>query len=252
MRKDMDKVIVERPRIGGAWTRERAAPVDLEDWPAHEGLRSRHSQRKRLNENLRPLERHLARQVGRPWDMVYAEICAGIDRRNAVQQHIHEHLADFVAVSVIDIDGEPRGRDHWGRPMSLATWWAPRFYVDPRTGLLRINRLREQARRDWRAAQANRGRQTIVRRVLAPFLQLHRLEGLWYAVDLAPIPAQAGAGVFDVVLHTEITVPTRRDGGGLSNEDAATRYGRRGVYAWRRRQLSAKALRMHALVNEAR
>ena len=29
-----------------------------------------------------PLERYLHQQVGRPWDAVYAEICAGIDRRS--------------------------------------------------------------------------------------------------------------------------------------------------------------------------
>lgn len=65
MRKDMFKVIVERPRVGGSYDRERCTPVD-EEGPTHESLRWRHRSRKGLNENLRPLERYLQQQVGRP------------------------------------------------------------------------------------------------------------------------------------------------------------------------------------------
>ena len=45
-----------------------------------------------LNENLAPLRRYLHAQIGRPWNKVFSEICAGIDRRNTVQQHIHQHI----------------------------------------------------------------------------------------------------------------------------------------------------------------
>jgi hypothetical protein len=31
---------------------------------------------------------------------VFSEICAGIDRRNAVKQHIHPHIRDFIAIDV--------------------------------------------------------------------------------------------------------------------------------------------------------
>ena len=39
-------------------------------------------------------------QIGRPWNKVFSEICAGIDRRNTVQQHIHQHIRDFIAIDV--------------------------------------------------------------------------------------------------------------------------------------------------------
>jgi len=39
-------------------------------------------------------------QLGRPWNKVFSEICAGIDRRNTVQQHIHQHIRDFIAIEV--------------------------------------------------------------------------------------------------------------------------------------------------------
>jgi hypothetical protein len=50
-----------------------------------------------LNENLNPLRRHLRTQVDRPCSKVFSEICATIDRRNTVQQHIHQHIDQFIA-----------------------------------------------------------------------------------------------------------------------------------------------------------
>jgi hypothetical protein len=53
-----------------------------------------------LNENLAPLRRYLHALIGRPWNNVFNEICSGIDRRNTVQQHIHQHIRDFIAIDV--------------------------------------------------------------------------------------------------------------------------------------------------------
>src|SRR5688572_532029 len=76
MREDMFKVIVERPRRGAGWSGERAPDALDEDARAHESIVHRHRQRKSLNENLNPLRRWLERQVDRPWDKVYSELCA--------------------------------------------------------------------------------------------------------------------------------------------------------------------------------
>jgi hypothetical protein len=62
----------------------------------------RRSQRERggykmLNENLAPLRRFLERQIGRPWDKVYSEIAERLRVDSTVQQHVREHLRDFVA-----------------------------------------------------------------------------------------------------------------------------------------------------------
>lgn len=252
MRKDMFKVIVERPRHGGSYDRERTTPVD-EESPVRESLRWRHQCRKGLNENLRPLERYLAKQVGRPWDKVYADLCEGIDRRNTVQQHIHEHVGDFVAVTVVVIDGELHSSWRWGRPQSLVSGWAPRFYVEPRTGLLRANKWREQLRRERNRKQPGR---IDHRRELSPFLQLHRLDGLWYAVDLAPIPADTdGRGVFDVVRHCRVAAWNRQPKGRQPEGKQVVHcdpeaYGKDDVYAWRKRQLAAPELRRHGLAND--
>jgi len=97
MREDMYKVIVERPRRGKDGY--AAAARLRNDYSGPTRLRTRAGYGYRdLNENLAPLRRYLCAQVGRPWDKVFSEICTNIDRRNTVQQHIHQHIRDFIAI----------------------------------------------------------------------------------------------------------------------------------------------------------
>ncbi len=145
MRPDMAKVIVERPRFG---SRTRGTPKGYrrtlqrlgdEGLPHREGMKRRHQgNTKSLNEHLGPLRRYLDAQVGRPWDKVFSEICAHIDRASAVQDHVRDHVAGYVATHVILIDGIPcNGEGGWdyGRPL-YQTFWR-RWYVCPRTRILR-------------------------------------------------------------------------------------------------------------------
>src|SRR5262245_11066334 len=100
MREDMSHVIVERPRLGGGRARKGRA-VALDDLPRHEGMRRPHKRSgdwKTLNENLSPLRRYLEHQVGRPWDKVYSEIARNLRTDSTVQQHVRDHLHDFVAI----------------------------------------------------------------------------------------------------------------------------------------------------------
>jgi hypothetical protein len=252
MRHDMYKVIVERPRHGRYLRLERRVD-ELLDSPRCEGLRARHLQRKSLNENLRPLERYLATQVGRPWDKVYAEICAGIDRRNTVQQHIHQHLEDFVAVRVIEIGGQLHSATgRWRDPSPLAQWHAARFYVCPRTRLLRANVFRERVRREWR--QSRHDQRHVLppdRRVLDATRQLHRVDGFWYEVDVANV-AEARAmqsRPFDVLRRkTPDQCPEWNDHKGVASN--FNLLGNQALYAWRKRQLGAAELRRYGLAND--
>jgi hypothetical protein len=36
---------------------------------------------------------------------VFSEICAGVDRGNTVQQHIHQRIRDFIAINVDNREG---------------------------------------------------------------------------------------------------------------------------------------------------
>lgn len=182
MRDDMAKVIVERPRIPDRFERKgRARP--LEDLPQHEGMRRPHllnSWGKELNENLQPLRRYLERQVGRPWDKVYAEIAKNLRADNTVQQHVRDHLKDFVAVT------PRRVFEGWRNRSGSGLWYQP-LYVDPVTGLLcRTDRLPEEKAR--RRAKHHRPPEAPTRIELAPDRELRRINGLWYEVRLAPMP----------------------------------------------------------------
>lgn len=241
MREDMFKVIVERPRRGG-WdhgARPSFRNVDLEDGgPAHESVRHHHSGRKYLNENLRPLDRHFERSVGRYWNKVYAEVCESLCPRSTVQQHVRDHIRDFVAIRTGYIDGQLHDLDHRGWPSGpkpIADSFC-RFYVHPGSGMLMENRQqkswkhRERERRDARQQEI-----LARRRDLSPDTQLHLIAGQWYEVSLARIGGEAPHGM-DAVIDR-----------GLSRLDPLTLYGRKGVYAATKRQLGRAELEQFGL-----
>ncbi|NUO77723.1 MAG: hypothetical protein HOQ32_17145 [Lysobacter sp.] len=261
MRKDMYKVIVERPRRGGSYNAERQPPLDPEDQPQHESLKIRHRSRKWLNENLRPLERYLHAQVGRPWDRVYSELCAGIDRRNTVQQHIHQHLGDFVVVRTVAMDGALYYERGWRGLQPLDGPWAPKLYVDPLSGLLLDNHAAAAAKRELRRQRAaERARPAFPdRRPLDDSHQLHRIDGIWYEVELAELPRPVAAPPvygkrgptlrmpYDVIAKA----PARWAGKPCGHHgcNACRPYGRAGVYARSKRQLNRHELQRYGLSN---
>ncbi len=234
MRPDMFKVIVERPRWG-RWIRNAPRPrTPYDDLPHKEGIRRPHSMRgaeKSLNENLAPLRHFLARSVGRPWDKVYSEICAGLKGKSTVKQHVRKHIPDFVSTrAYYDESGKLWVHENrWDRP---STEWSTPFFVDRRTGILRCSgalrgwvppwvRDAEHRRRNERPADTNR-------KPLSAHLELRCIAGVWYEFRREPAPPNdpawerfREAGVTDAI--PRVTV---------------------------KRQLSGKALRRHGLRNE--
>jgi hypothetical protein len=214
MREDMAKVIVERPRIVDYRSRKgRARP--LAELPKQLGMRRSQQERhgeKLLNENLNPLRRYLERQVGRPWDKVYAEIAARLRAASTVQQHVRDHLKDFVATR------PRRGISPWYR-YGDGLWYQP-LYVDPRDGILkRTDRLPEARKR----RETRRRRKAPVDRIeLSSLHELRRIKGIWYDVSLEFVPEY---------LPTTANNPDRR-------------------YVVAKRQLSKKELRRLGLANE--
>src|SRR5580692_4576678 len=140
MRADMAKVIVERPRFG---SRMRSKPrkghnreaqrLGIESMPCREGIKRPYGDNlKSLNEHLGPLGRYIESQVGHPWDTVFSEICAHINRNSAVQDHVRDHVFDFVTTDVILIDGVPHRKAGCGRQALIVAYgrWHG-FYVCP-------------------------------------------------------------------------------------------------------------------------
>jgi len=142
----MKKILVLRGRSGGGLKRKgRRLPHDQS--PKREPM-SRGRGTKWLGENLAPLRRFLERRVGQRWDDVYSEICAQINRSNAVQRHILEHLGDMVELHPDMIDGAPHTANYGQalRPLHRTRW--TRFYVSD-DGVLRFLPLAPRARRPW-------------------------------------------------------------------------------------------------------
>jgi hypothetical protein len=187
MRPDMPKILVERSRPPsrvphGRDGRKFRDQSDAAFLPMKAGYRDPKS----LNENLRPLARYLERQVGRPWDKVYSELCAVIDGCNAIQRHILEHLNQYVAVHTRVVDGHLIGLGR--RFLGVGRIWQP-LYVDPRTGLLRRNLDEYSWRQSYRQRQLAKARERAqVWREVSAFRQLHRVESCWFEVEIAPLP----------------------------------------------------------------
>jgi hypothetical protein len=97
----MARVIVERPRIK-PFNCRKGRDRNWHEASSHEGMGRAHvlhGDIEEFNENLVPLRRYLERQVGRPWNnKVYSEIAQHLRVDPAVQQHVRDHLHDFVAV----------------------------------------------------------------------------------------------------------------------------------------------------------
>ena len=140
MRRDMGKVITERPREGSHW-RSKKYGGDV-PWSGFEGDYDAEPQRvpasrgrqygydgKTFTDVLGPIRRFLDKQVGRPWDRVHSELCAVLDRRKVTHAHVFTHIYQYVERQAVrDGRGAWRDRVH-GRPLR-------RLFVHPGTGLL--------------------------------------------------------------------------------------------------------------------
>lgn len=246
MRPDMYKVIVERPRRSKDLN-ERALRLrkDL-DGPAHLGMRVGYGYRD-LNENLAPLRRYLQSQVGRPWSKVFSEICATIDRRNPVQQHIHQHIDQLIAIRIEIRHGRLIECGKFG-PRALGA--ADELYVDPRTGLI----CRAKAPAFVRASERRRRQQMEIdarRRILDECTQLLKLEDAWFRVSVEPLPnGKIPEFRFDVVMRELASRTDGRSTSGPSDSRWRQRlwlYGSGELYAVQKRQLSKREIRAYGL-----
>ena len=138
MRKDMDKLLVTTPRVGSSLknrevkeARRSAREGDYDNLPRNSSMKPKSrkwDERKQFNEYLKPLVRFLKKNCGRPWNKVYSEICENMDRRGIVQDHIFQHLFDYVERNPIFKDGKPHRTGYGGLyPLYKSDWT---FYVD--------------------------------------------------------------------------------------------------------------------------
>lgn len=220
MRKDMYKVIVERPRQGGGWSdssrraneRRQLELIAKSDWSDegddsdgvnhildnHEPIRNRCESSKSLNENLAPLYRFLDKSVGRPWDEVYSEIREHLRLDSSVQLHVVQHVKWAVTEDTyIAEDGhiyEQKGYRNWRfQALDLPSLSSNIYYVHPKTKLLcRQPRLSKKA---YKKTYVEKKTSVLP---LDKFRQFRLIDGDWKVVELAAVqvgnPDQAAKG----------------------------------------------------------
>lgn len=144
MRKDMHKVIVERPRHGH-WMKNKTNKSNfrvkhkknIDDGFVHQsmsGIKQFGYSSKELNEHLSPLKRFLARAVGRPWDNVWSEICSVVSSDTAVLKHVRDHVKGYVFT---DAAFDENGTPHDPRVGHDVSSIVHMFYVDSQGILIR-------------------------------------------------------------------------------------------------------------------
>jgi hypothetical protein len=237
MRDDMFEVIIERPRHKSRARfsrklRRRDAAATRHD-PERLGFVTGIGMTdKSLSENLSPLRRYLERQVERPWDKVWSEISAKLKPDSAVQQHVRDHVSDFVATKTFMKDGAVWIADAFLTSPEPLKESRLRLYVDPRSGLLRRNKY-FQTRRQQEATKVQERAQRM--REISPTVQIHRFgKHGWWEVVLAPTRFSRHN-----IKNNGVDVVYRA---GFSSLSPANLYGRDGVYAIGKRQLSKREI----------
>jgi hypothetical protein len=136
MRKDIAKVVFERPKGARTWAKKtpRAAAVTLDHAGEQVNESSNHIRRKRQkhrNMSLSPLEHFLQCRVGRPWDQVWSEVCAAADVRSTLGGEIRDHVDGLVATKCWIEGRTVMTESCCGAPSRVRG-----LFVHPRSGLL--------------------------------------------------------------------------------------------------------------------
>ena len=197
MREDFNKLLTERERNGShakyGDVRHSKKGVD-DEIGGREGMKRKHiisskGYTKSFSENLNPLIGYLRTRLGKPWDKTYSEIRQNFDARKVINDHILQHLFDFVEIHAKIIDGKPmvlqKYRHEW---IPIRESYSD-FYVDPRDGLLKET-LRAETGRQKRARMEAKQAQELhaVKRVIDANTELHLLNGLWYVITIKDKP----------------------------------------------------------------
>lgn len=194
MRDDLNKLLCERERHGHRAcygdVRHTRADNKLFDedgeymHQSRESMKRRHvlhGNRKSFSENLNPLYGLVRKNVNRPWNKVYSEICQNFNKDSVINQHILTHLFDFVDTKTkLDAKGKVLVHYWGGRWRELKDTWAD-YYVHPRTGILTFNKYKESWKAARRKAQEERRKAEAAKEVWLNDLHVAQLiDGQWF------------------------------------------------------------------------
>lgn len=206
MRSDMQKVITERERYGSSARNRKAGkkirPVDVaedDDEPKRLSRAQLYgTKEKSFSDVLNPLRRFLRKNVGRPWNKVYSEICEHLDDRSIMGRHLFDHLS-------WEVDLHPTFDEHGklcDQPGVVSIRFQDKFYVHPRTGLLcfapKLSRRERQRERDAQREV------TYIR--ISDTASLIKIGGIWHHAEYQESePPPPGATTGEPTWHWQHT-----------------------------------------------
>jgi hypothetical protein len=258
MRKDMFKVIVERPRVGGGNKRNRRVNKEFTDlaksWNGQEdeafdlvydsinasnNERLKHqvdnSNMKEQTDNLNPLYGLLLARLGKPWNDVYSEICEHLNRNSTMQNHVFQHLEWAVVKSTY------RGEDGHVYESTTRKWRGqaldtPKqrkvFYLEPETGILRCSPTMIY------------NKESVTKVTLENGDQFRLIDGQWYRIELRHISRKMADrdGYFTSNLFSKIGDILFPDG--LPDWERNKEYGSINLYAVSKRIIGRREERL--------
>ena len=140
MRKDMGKIVTEKPRHGSGLPNLKTrmsvkwkgddAEYDIPSKASNSASRQYGYNKRTFTDVLGPLKRYVFKQIGRKWNDVYSEMCKYLDKRKVTHAHVFDHIYSWIALNVY------KGRNgfYYEQPYS---WMVRDLYVDPQTGIIR-------------------------------------------------------------------------------------------------------------------
>lgn len=214
MRPDLNKLLCERERVGSTdkyknyrrLKKFNPAPGDEgENLPFREGTKFRYGYDGRsFNENLSPLRGAIRANLGKRWDTFYSELCKNFDKRSVINQHILQHLFQYVEREVYIENGEVwvrQGKYSRSGDTKLRDSTSTEYYVDPRDGIMKKNKwYKGDKQREQRQAAEQRKAALEVIRWIDDDNVLHNIDGVWFHFTMEDVPE--GKLVYDKPTNT--------------------------------------------------
>lgn len=204
MRSDFPKLLTERPRVHPGYSfgdkrhlREHRGS-EAAEVGRREPMRARYGKRhdiaddrKKFNENLNPLIRWLQSCLGQRWDKCYGELRRAFDIRSTLNDHILQHLYDYVEThAFLDDDGRAAVlRTYLGEGIVPIRCARADYYVCPKDGTLKQCRPPAKVHK---ACQSYYARQPATEATLVEIDKdnlLRKIDGVWYHFTMKDVPA---------------------------------------------------------------
>lgn len=241
MRKDIGKVITERPRAhSGDKTTRKGYKKQLGkeglDRVKREPIKAMKGDSREFTDVLGPLVGFLNKNVGRPWDKIFSEICEVLPAKGGVSiSHARDHLFRFVAQDVKLINKKPcyskphRTFSIFSKDVDVPI--SEQFFVHPDSKVLLKNKY-------WRSYRWRKG---DFKPLAVEIDGNHYIEmdGVWYQVELKTLDLNKETQVVDVLLRRSFYFDSRHH----SYSELRIAYGNGHTIATSKRQLNTREIK---------